>query len=126
MNYQNKKAISLKEWNKLVQKAYGRIYNFQQQDGCRGRGIEHLSVPGIAEDYKNDSIPEEVNGPIMGVSFKAWLSRDPKQPIEGQEFDYERELWWERNFYPNLQMVANDLCKKKIMEAGEYIIEIDW
>jgi len=62
----------------------------------------------------------------MGVSFKAWLARDPKQKLEGQEYDYELSLWWDRNFYPDVQMVANDLHAKGLLESGEYLIDIDW
>jgi hypothetical protein len=35
-------------------------------------------------------------------------------------------MFWDRNFYPNVQMVANDLHKKGLLEAGEYSIRIDW
>jgi hypothetical protein len=35
-------------------------------------------------------------------------------------------MWWDRNFYPNLQMVANDLHEKGLLAAGDYIISIDW
>jgi hypothetical protein len=35
-------------------------------------------------------------------------------------------MWWERNFYPDIQIVANDLHSKDLLEAGTYIIEIDW
>jgi hypothetical protein len=74
----------------------------------------------------NDSIPEIVNGDIMGVKFKTWLDRNPKQPIVDQEFDWDLSLFWERNFYPDIQIVANDLYKKGLIEAGDYIINIDW
>jgi len=35
-------------------------------------------------------------------------------------------MWWERNFYPDVEMIANDLHKRGILEAGEYVIDIDW
>ena len=74
----------------------------------------------------NDEIPEIVNGPKMGVKFKTWLERDPNKPFPGSTDGFSNSLWWERNFYPDFQMVANDLYKKGKIKKGSYIIEIDW
>jgi hypothetical protein len=124
------KIIEVQEWDDLVEKTYGRPYNFQQQDGCRERGIWELSVPDqYPEDYENNSISEEVNGDEMGVSFSAWLARDPEQKLVTDN-EWEREhglsLFWSRNFYPYVSMIANDLHAKGLLEAGEYVINIDW
>jgi hypothetical protein len=64
----------------------------------------------------------------MGVSFKAWLDRDPskKLPNREDEDNWGLDLWWDRNFYPHVSMVINDLHTKGLLEAGEYGIEIDW
>ena len=122
-----KKIISDSDWDQLVQKTYGRIYCFQQQDGCKDRGLFRFSVPNSETcDFEKDSIVEEVNGPEMGVSFKAWLERDPKQKIPNQEYDWELGLFWGRNFYPEFQMVANDLNKRGLLPDGDYAIDIDW
>jgi len=121
-------VIPLEEWDKLVRETYGRPYSFQQQDGCQARGIRTFCVPDEPTDYENDTVPEEVNHEQMGVSFAAWIARDPKQKLadpDAQE-DYCLDLWWERNFYPDLQMVANDLHAKGLLEAGEHTILIDW
>ena len=120
------KMIDVSDWDSLVQKTYGRIYSFQQQDGCKERGIFSFSVPDETEDFEKHTVPEEVNGEEMGVNFKAWRDRDPKQPIKGQKYDFELVLWWERNFYPDIQMVANDLHKRGLLEEGDYTINIDW
>lgn len=123
-----KQCIDVGDWDNLVQSTYGRPYNFQQQDGCKERGTEHLTVPSkYADDFDRDTIPEEVNGDEMGVSFAAWLARDPKQPLncENQQ-PWHVQLFWERNFYPDIQMVANDLHAKGLLPAGEYVIDIDW
>ena len=113
--------------DELVQSVYGRPYRFQQQDGCKERGMEGFTVPDYYDsDFENDTIPEEVNGEEMGVSFKAWLERDPKEwNGDPKSIDYV-ELFWERNFYPHPQMVLNDLYEKGYLEAGEYTINIDW
>jgi hypothetical protein len=100
-------------------------YNFQQQGGCKERQRVYLTVPSEEYDYKNDAIPEEVNGDEMGVSFKAWLARDPNQPLDTGD-EWERELFWERNFYPDVSMVANDLHARGLLPAGEYTIDIVW
>ncbi len=119
--------IEVSEWDDLVVKTYGRPYSFQQQDGCKDRGTESFAVPDPHPyDYENESVPDKINGDEMGVSFSAWLKRDPKE-WNGKEGD-ERflDLFWERNFYPNIDMIANDLHAKGLIPAGEYIINIDW
>jgi len=124
----NTKIIDCHDWDKLVVETYGRPYCFQQQDECQSRGLFELSIPSdfTMEDEMNDSIPEVINGEIMGVKFDVWLARDPKQPIPNQTADYELGLFWDRNFYPDIYTVANDLHAKGLIEAGDYCIKIDW
>lgn len=120
-------VIDVGDWDKLVKKVYGRPYSFQQQDGCKDRGSFRFKIPDEDDyDYENDIIPEIVNHDRMGVSFAAWLKRDPKQKLPNQQADYELELWWERNFYPRIDMIINDLYKRGLLDAGEYTIDIDW
>lgn len=129
MKIRTEKIIDLNEWDELVSETYSRPYSFQQQDGCKERGMYWLTIPDHGYDYEEDmveEIPEVVNHGIMGVKFYKWLERDPKQPLKNQEYDWELEMWWERNFYPHIQTVANDLYEKGLIEAGEYGIEIDW
>ena len=123
--------IDVQEWDNLVQETYNRPYSFQQQDGCKGRGVETINVPELFPfDYDRGTIPEIVNHSEMGVSFAAWLARDPKQPLFDHEIKREDSfgvtLWWKRNFYPTVDMVANDLHKRDLLPAGEYQINIDW
>jgi hypothetical protein len=128
MKIRTENVLDVSEWDALVEKTYGRPYSFQQQDGCKSRGVFRFTVPDEAEDYERDSVPEIVNGDEMGVSFAAWLARDPKQKLPGrdEQEDYCLRLWWERNFYPDVQMVANDLHARGLFEAGDYTIDIDW
>jgi len=132
MKIRTEKVVDVSEWDALVMETYGKVYSFQQQDGCQSRGVRHLTVPSD-EDYDDEmpnEIPEIVNGPVEGIKFAKWLERDPKQPLKGEKGDREDQwgidLWWERNFYPCLGTVANDLHKKGLLEAGEYMINIDW
>lgn len=112
-------------WSNFVSKVYNRPYNLQQQQGCMNRGIINLKVPDkYAEDYEDEMVSDYDDG--MGVSFNTWLERDPKKTTENQEYDWQLTMWWERNFYPSLEIVANDLYKKGLIEAGDYIINIDW
>ena len=135
MKFKQVQNIEVQEWDQLVEETYGRVYSFQQQDGCKGRGVENLTVPVQHPcDYENDTITEKVNGDKMGVSFKAWLERDPKQKLNSDDV-WDREnglnlfclnLFWKRNFYPSVDTVANDLHAKGLLPAGEYVINIDW
>lgn len=124
INFKNVKVIDLGEWDDLVEKTYGKPYSFQQQNGCQSRGTHYFKVPDYADDFENDTIPEKINGDEMGVSFKAWLARDPDE-WNSDEY-YFKDLFWGRNFYPEFQTVANDLHEKGLIPAGEYQIDIDW
>ena len=130
MKIKNVKMIEVSDWDKLVKATYKRPYCFQQQNGCQDRGTFPITVPEFADDFENDTVPEEVNHEEMGVSFKAWLERDPKAPLKDEDVDHATQwaidLWWERNFYPNIQMIANDLQEKGLLDAGDYVIDIDW
>ena len=87
-----------------------------------------MTVPDAdCDENMADSVPEEVNGEEMGVKFAVWLARSPKKKMKGQKHSYELDLWWERNFYPDVQAVANDLHTKGLLAAGNYVIDdIDW
>jgi hypothetical protein len=124
MNFTQVKLMDVGDWDQLVMDTYGRTYCFQQQDDCKSRVIYRITVPvQYPYDYKNDTIPEEVNGEDMGVSFKAWLARDPEAPIPETQF---LDMFWNRNFYPHADMIANDLHARGLLGAGQYIIKIDW
>ena len=124
MKTTKEQIIQVNEWDETVTEVYGKPYAFQQQDGCKQRGIFHITIPDEAEDFERDTVPEVVNHKEMGVSFSAWLKRDPKTPLKNGKDDYSLRLWWERNFYPDIQMIANDLCKKGIIEKGGYMTYI--
>lgn len=129
MQIRTEKVIDVSDWDELVVSTYGRPYNFQQQDGCKDRGYVPIEVPSEDWEYENSTVTEEVNGPEEGVSFSAWLARDPKTPLnteEGERDDYGLELWWDRNFYPHINAVIGDLYEKGLLPEGEYKIAIDW
>lgn len=120
--------IKLQDFDNLVKDTYKRHYSFQQQEGCKRRGTFYFSIPveDCDDNEMYESIPEKVNGEKMGVKFNSWVSRDPKQPIINQTQDYELELFWQRNFYPDIYTLLADLHSKGLIETGEYGIKIDW
>ena len=132
MNTRTETFVDCAEWDKVVSQTYGRPYKFQQQNGCQQRGEFSLTVPSsdACDDEQHDSIPEVVNHDEMGVKLSAWLARDPTQPlVDGDRVcdeQWEIGLWWDRNFYPDIHAVANDLHSKGLLPAGDYIILIDW
>jgi len=118
--------IEVDEWDDLVEETYGRPYSFQQQDECKERGTHKITVPmAYPEDYENESVPEIINGKEMGVSFLAWLERDPAQKVIEHGYD-GTDLFWQRNFYPHVDMIAQGLYVKGLLPAGDYVINIDW
>lgn len=126
-------AIDVDEFDDLVKATYNRPYSYQQQDGCKDRGVDYFNLPiNLPEDFENDSIPEIINGEEMGVSFKAWLERSPDAPVkEHRHGKYisdteDIELFWERNFYPHVEMILSDLHSKGLLPDGELAIDIDW
>lgn len=121
--------INVNDWDVLVQKTYGKPYSFQQQDGCKERGVHYFTVPcSQPEDYENDTITESTDSDEMGVRFKAWLDRDSTQKLTEDDWDSPSALpmWYNRNFYPSIDMIINDLNSKGLLPDGDYCIDIDW
>lgn len=127
VKYKTEKVIEVGDWDDLVIETYGKPYNFQQQNGCQSRGTFYLTVSADElVDQGKDTILEEINGDEVGVKFSTWLARDPKQPVGKETEQWKIDLFWERNFYPDIEIIANDLCKRGLIGAGDYIINIDW
>jgi len=134
--------IDVSDFNNFVQEVYGRMYNYQQQDGCQPRGTMKFTVPQQweAEDFEATTNPMVINGDEMGVSFKTWLETDPDIPVFGDRWDEkqgksvfkettektDQRFVWTRNFYPCVDMIIEDLYEKGLIDEGEYCLEIDW
>lgn len=131
LKFNSRKVVEVQEWDRFVTDMYGRPYEFQQQAGCRSRGVFDFEVPlkYEPEDFNNTTVPENCESDQRGVSFKAWLERDPNQKLNS-ECEWERErglpIWWARNFYPDISMIIQDLHSKGFLEDGDYTINIDW
>lgn len=129
IKYEAQRVIEVGDWDTLVKSTYGKPYSFQQQDDCKPRGLHHLTIdPNYPpEEFYGDTIEEVINGNDQGVSFKAWLARDPKEWNGKEELKpWTLKLFWHRSFYPDIDMVAWDLYKRGLLEAGDYTINIDW
>lgn len=122
------------DWDNFVMEIYGKPYYFQQQDECRERGNYYIGIiPDDREEvetwedeYENDSIPFEVNGDVMGVTFETWLNTSPEDTRKYFDSDSENDLFWQRNFYPDINMIVKDLYLKGLLEPGNYQITVDW
>jgi len=122
-----KNVIYSNKLDELVEETYGRPFSYQQQEGGRLRaGIREIVVPNNVEDFDRDTIPEELNGSVMGVSFAAWLARDPKAPVGTDTSEWVIRMFWERNFYPDDGIVLNDLHARGLLPAGNYLLIVDW
>lgn len=126
-----KQIIEVQDWDDLVEQTYGKPYSFQQQWGCQDRGIVPISVvEGSMKDpyEETTNVEEAVNVNETAVSFQAWLARDPRQKLSDpeQQEDWYTKLWWERSFFPDVEVLANDMCNKGLIAPGEYSINIDW
>ena len=45
LKFEKQNMVDVSDWDDLVEKTYGRTYSFQQQDGCKDRGIHPITVP---------------------------------------------------------------------------------
>lgn len=136
LKYKTERVVEVRDWDRLVEQTYKKPYSFQQQDGCQSRGVVHITIPSeeAYDDEMNDEIPFKINGDEMGVKFQVWLNTTVEEvnakfeEVNGKPESYtgQNSLFWERNFYPELQTVANDLHDKGLIEAGNYTINIDW
>jgi hypothetical protein len=136
MKIKTVKMIEADDWDALVRKTYGKPYKFQQQEGCRQRGIFRLAIPSVYtdDDRMYDSIPFVINGKKMGVKFDIWLKTSIEEVNNKlpEKYPGQNEMFWERNFYPDTLTLANDLYKRGLLgtsdfiPAGEYVINIDW
>jgi hypothetical protein len=123
LKYKTQRVVRCSDFDKLVRETYGKIYCFQQQEGCRDRGQYGFAVPDKwADDFENDEIPIQVNGEEMGVSFKSWLAVNDNFYSN----TFHERLFWERNFYPSFEVLVNDLYEKGLIEAGDYVLDVDW
>jgi hypothetical protein len=121
-------VIDVHDWNALVRRIYDKPYNLQQQDGCYNNGdlydIE-VDLNNKLDDVFEIDIPKEVNGDIQGVNFETWLKTDPLTHTPDW-IQWRIDLFWERNFYPDINILAQDLCRKGHINEGSYSIKIWW
>lgn|SRR5574343_400590 len=115
-----KHVINSDVWDKYVTKIYKRPYSISDQ--FEFKNVLEFKVPNRAIDFANEIVEEDESTKETGVNFKSWISRDPSQPISGDPRPFVTKLWWFRSFYPEIDVLANDLYKKGQLERGEYVI----
>lgn len=121
LKYNLERVVDVGDFDDLVKMTYGKPYSYQQQDGCKSRGVHYFKVHEaprdyLIDDYQGEPIPSIGNGE-MGVAFSTWLETPPEE---------HKRLFWERYFYPDFDMVIDDLTRRGLIEPGKYMINIDW
>lgn len=104
-------------FSKYVTEHYGRPYKLQQQGDMLAQGsYVQITVPDEEAWDENPTLAE-------------WQAATP--PGEHPEGGYDpnvstENMRWERDYYPSLEVVANDLHAKGLLDAGEYLIRVYW
>lgn len=93
----------------LVAEVYGRPYRFQQQGDMRGQDTIYRFM-----------LPEQP-GDAETPEFDAWLAASPPDVS-----DWKETMRWEREFYPDIDDVVNDLHQRGLLDAGDYAIHVWW
>lgn len=120
MRIEKVNLISENDFSKLAVDTYGRPYQLQQQGDCLGQDtIIRLTVP---------EEPMGWTGPTLEEWRERPLNLQPEEYTRGdwEEHTYLRDMWWEREFYPDVQVVANDFHARGLLPEGDYVIHIWW
>lgn len=119
MRIEDVKLIWESELSALVTETYGRPYQLQQQGDMLAQ-----------ESMTRATVPQEPDFDSDLPSLEEWSSRDVDAQPEGEsswsEHAWRRDLWWQRKFYPDLQLVLNDLHARGLLPAGDYVIHTWW
>lgn len=129
LQYKNVKLIDSSDFDELVEAIYNIPYCFQQQDGCIDRGFYPIEVIEDEEWLDDDYLksPKEsfyLDCDIFGVDFQSWKNFKASDFKHFQ--DWKSQLIFHRHFYPKTEILLHDLCKRGVIEAGKYYIEVDW
>lgn len=118
MDIEDVKLIHELKLSELIRETYRRPYQLQQQGDMMGQNeMLRVTVPQEPDDLDLPSLEE-------------WSARDVNDQPEGQDdweqYPWVRDLWWEREFYPDYQEVLNDLHARGLLPAGDYVIHVWW
>jgi len=125
------RMVYVDDFNQFVTETYGRPYNFQQQEDRREKELLWIEVPTEkpVDEFAGKDIPKDYSTKEMRVDFDIWVARDPKEqikcPPDREDRSWTLLLWWERNFYPDINMILWDLYNRGLIESGEYYINMD-
>lgn len=108
------------DFDKFIRSFYKKPYCIQQQNGCMSRGAIEFSIPLINDDSILFNV--ELFDYLDDLpSLQEWLLKDPSEKVEGITF---LDIYWERDFYPKLSEILNDLYEKQKIVEGDYQIVI--
>lgn len=114
---QDVKLIHESELSKRVAEMFERPYQLQQQGDMLGQDSVVIA-----------DVPAEPEFDLDLPSFLEWSTRDVnlEPPGESWHYPWQRELWWHREFYPDLQEVLNELHRLGELPEGKYAIHVWW
>ncbi|WP_043736189.1 hypothetical protein [Nocardia asiatica] len=94
----------------LVSHLHARPYRLQQQgDGLPQNTIVKITVPALEHDWP-------------GIPLAEWAAT----PIGDYTYPWQAETHWEREYYPCLEDVVNDLHARGLLAAGNYALHVRW
>lgn len=120
VKYKVVRQIDCWDWDEYIKTHYNKPYKFQQQAGCRDRGSVAITVPADPDDDFDDDWRSKQ------VSLQEWIDAEFDGSFDNTIEEYRTKLEGNRNFYPPLAEVINDLYDKGLLEAGDYEIIVDW
>lgn len=117
VSIQDVRLIEEREFSALVTRVYGRPYRLQQNMMLGQDTIYPLTVPE----------PEPVDE-SHEPSFAEWASQDPDLDADGHPWRHawEKEIWWEREFYPPFSALVNDLYERGHLPMGTFMLHVWW
>lgn len=126
LEYQNLRVIENYKWSEFISSVYNLPYNYQQQNECQNTNFE-FNIPNDLEeeDLGSDSIPYEVNGKDECVKFDVWVNSKLEDISKNFEYESDAVIFYNRNFYPSIFQILNDLYNRGLIEEGDYLIRID-
>ena len=105
------------EFSDLVRQTFERPYSLQQQ------GDMHSQESFVRFDVPADREEEEH---WQAVSMEEWLAATPPDPEDRSMEAFTDRLRWDREFYPQLDSVANELHARGQLDAGTYVLHVWW
>ena len=102
------------EFSNLVRQTFERPYSLQQQGDMHSQ-----------ESFIRFDVPAELEWEHE-PSLETWLATTPPDPEDHSMAAFTNRLRWDREFYPDLQDIANELHARGQLDAGTYVLHVWW